>query len=101
MIKEKLEALRAKAKARFDGAQTPEEIKAATEELANLDEIEQDAEKLTTENASLLASYKEIVRREPVTKKAPEESDEEDEEGQGLSFEDALKKVLDARPKQN
>ena len=99
MNNEHLEALRTSAKARFDGAKTAEEIKAATEELSHLDEIEKEEKELTSQNATLLASYKEIVKKEPVTTKAPKDSDEE-EEGQGLSFEDALKKVLDARPKQ-
>lgn len=100
MNNEHLEKLRASAKARFDSAQTAEEIKAATEELSHLDEIEKEEKELVSQNAALLASYKEIVKKEPVTNKAPKDSDEEEEEGQGLSFEDALKKVLDARPKQ-
>ena len=68
-------------------------------ESTHLDEIEKEEKELVSQNAALLASYKEIVKKEPVTTKAPKDSDEE-EEGQGLSFEDALKKVLDARPKQ-
>lgn len=100
MNNEHLEALRTSAKARFDAAKTAEEIKAATEELSHLDEIEKEEKELTSQNVTLLASYKEIVKKEPVTTKAPKDSDEEDEDGQGLSFEDALKKVLDARPKQ-
>jgi len=95
MTKQHFEALRAAAKARFDGAKTPEEVKAATEELANIDEIEKEAEELTKQNASLLASYKEIVKNEPVSKKPP--ADQEEDEGEGLDFAEALEKIIQAR----
>lgn len=95
-MKKQIEALRETAKKRFDGAQSPEEIKAATEELAQLDEIEKETAKLEEQNASLLASYKEIVKREPVSNE-PEE--DEEQRGQGLSFEQALKKVIEAEKK--
>ena len=97
-MKTQIEALRAAAKSRFDGAQTTEEVKAATEELAQIDELEKETGELEKQNASLLASYKEIVKHEPVSNK-PEPSDDDDT-GEGLSFEEALQKVIEARPKE-
>ena len=97
MNKTHFEALRAAAKARFDGAETPEAVKAATEELAHLDEAEKEAEELIKQNASLLASYKEVVKHEPITDKKPPEDSEDEDEGQGLEFGEALAKVLAAR----
>lgn len=99
-MKNQIEVLREKVKARFENGQNPEEIKAATEEMAALDEIEKENEELLKQNASLLASYKEIVKGEPVSTKPQQETDSEDEEeGAGLSFEEALQKVLEARKK--
>ena len=99
MNKEHFEALRSAAKARFDSATTPEGVKAATEEMAHIDEAEREADEMAKQNASLLASYKEIVKHEPVTDKKPPEDSDEDEEGKGLEFGEALAKVLEARPR--
>ena len=96
MDKAKFDALRNAAKGRFDGAKTPDEIKAATEELANIDALEKEAAEIETQNAQLLASYKEIVKKEPISKK-PEDDDGGDDEGEGLDFDEALAKIKAAR----
>lgn len=99
MLKTKIEKLKEAAKTRFDGATTPEAVKAATEELAALDELEKETGELETQNASLLASYKEIVKREPVSKKPATDPEDEDESGKGLEFAEALDQILAARTK--
>lgn len=98
-MKTQIDALRKKAKARFDGAKTPEEVKEATEEMAALDELEKESAELEAANASLLASYKDIVKHEAVSEKPQQDPEDEDEEGAGLGFEEALQKVLQARKK--
>lgn len=102
MDKTHIEELRKAAKARFDGATTPEAVKSATEELAHIDEIEKETEELEKTSASLLASYKSIIKNQPI-KKDPAENDdegEEDEEGKALGFDEALAKVIAARKKE-
>lgn len=96
MNKDNLEKLKAAAKARFDGAKTPEEVKAATQEIAYIEDFEKEADELEKSNLQLLASYKEAIKGESVTTKKPPE---EDEEGEPLEFDEALQKVLDQRPK--
>lgn len=99
MNKDNLEKLKAAAKARFDGAKTPEEVKAATQEIAYIEDFEKEAEELEKSNLQLLASYKEAIKGESVTTKKPPE--DEDEEGEPLEFNEALQKVLNQRPKSN
>lgn len=97
MDKTRIESMRKAAQARFDGATTPEAVKEATEELANLDAIEKEVGELETQNASLLASYKDIVKHEPITNKPEPEPDMDEEEGRGLEFAEALDKIISAR----
>ena len=96
---EKIEALRKKAMARFDAATTADDVKSATEDLAALDEIEKDYDDVKQQNAALLASYKSIVKSEPVSVKAPEDPEGE-EGGEGLDFAAALAKIKAAREKE-
>lgn len=93
MDKKHIEALRSKAKSRLDAAKTAEEVKEATEDLANLDEIEKEANELIKTNSDLLASYKEIIKSESVAK-SEEVKNEDDDALTGLDFDEALKKVL-------
>lgn len=96
MNKQVYEALQKNAQARLDKATTPEEVKAATEDLTNLDSMKKEIEDTEKSNATLLASYKEIVKGQPLDKK-PSSDDEDDEPKEGLSFEEALEKVLAKR----
>lgn len=98
MIEETLKRLRESAQGRLEKAADAEGVKAATAELADLEGIEKEAEELKQQNASLLAAYKDIVKNEPI-KKGPNDDETDNDEGQGLEFGEALKKVLDARPK--
>lgn len=101
MNKSHIEALRAKAQQRFDKAETPEDVKAATEELSHIDELEKESEELEKTSASLLASYKAILKEQPIGKPENKDGDdEEDEEEEGLSFDEALAKVIAARKKE-
>lgn len=102
MNKSHIEALRANAQQRFDKAETPEDVKAATEELSHIDELEKESEELEKTSASLLASYKAILKEQPVKKKSEDKDgdDEEDEEEGELSFDEALSKVIAARKKE-
>ena len=95
---EKIDALRKKAQARFDAATTADDVKSATEDLAALDEIEKGYDEMKQQNAALLASYKSIVKAEPVSNKAPEDPEAE-EGGEGLDFAAALAKIKAAREK--
>lgn len=96
---EKIDALRKKAQARFDAATTADDVKSATEDLAALDEIEKGYDEMKQQNAALLASYKSIVKAEPVSNKAPEDPEAE-EGGEGLDFAEALAKIKAAREKE-
>lgn len=95
MDKERIKNLQERAKQRLDKAETPEEIKAATEEMSMLEGVAEEAEKLEETNKNLLTSYKEALKGQPI-KLSKADAIEEDEEAP-LEFEDALKKVLDAR----
>lgn len=97
---EKIDALRKKAQARFDAATTADDVKSATEDLAALDEIEKGYDEMKQQNAALLASYKSIVKAEPVSNKAPEDPEAEEEGGEGLDFAAALAKIKAAREKE-
>lgn len=102
MMKEKIEELRKAAQARLDGATDPEAVKQATADLSALDDLEKEADEMTASNAQLLASYKEIVRGQPLHPKKEDLDDPDDpENGHGLSFEEALNKVLEARKAKN
>lgn len=98
MNKINIENLRKAAQSRFDGAKTPEDVKAATEELAAIEEIDKEVGDLEEQNASLLASYKEIVKREPIANK-PEPDPEGEEDRKGLGFAEALAQIKAARNK--
>ena len=101
MDKTRIESLRKAAQARFDGASTPEAVKEATEDLANLEAIEREFGELETQNASLLASYKDIVKHEPIANKPEPDPDDGEEAGKGLDFAEALAQITAARKKEN
>lgn len=95
----KIQDLKAKAKNRLEIATSPDEVRAAYAEVSELEALEREAQELIDQNASLVSSYKEVLRKEPVSKKDDDdpEDDENQNEGKALSFEDALNKVLASR----
>lgn len=95
MDKKKIEALQKRAQERVENAKTAEEAKAATEELEAIAQIGKEAEDLERENSSLLSAYKEAIRGQPINLSKEEEPTEKD--GEPISFDEALKKVLAAR----